>query len=68
MCPRTDGACAVIFADEYTAEKICDKPAWVLGTAVRHNAAFTNDVSLDGLVQPGQIGDSYATCLAVFLP
>jgi acetyl-CoA C-acetyltransferase len=49
MCPRTDGACAVIFAEESVAEKICDKPAWVLGTSVRHNAAMTADVSLDGL-------------------
>jgi acetyl-CoA C-acetyltransferase len=49
MCPRTDGAAAVIFADEYVAEKICPTPAWVLGTSVRHNAAMTTDVSLDGL-------------------
>ncbi|MCS6972245.1 MAG: thiolase family protein [Leptospiraceae bacterium] len=49
MCPRTDGACAVIFADEYSAEKICDRPAWILGTSVRHNAAFSTDVNFDGL-------------------
>lgn len=49
MCPRTDGACAVIFADEYVAEKICKKPAWVLGSSVRHNAAFTTDVDFNGL-------------------
>ena len=33
MCPRTDGACAVIFAAEGRAEKITDKPAWVWATA-----------------------------------
>ncbi len=49
MCPRTDGACAVIFAAEKVAEKICDRPAWVLGTSVRHNYAFTTDVDLNGL-------------------
>ncbi|HRP70486.1 MAG TPA: thiolase family protein, partial [Turneriella sp.] len=49
MCPRTDGAAAVIFAADTIAEKICDKPAWVLGTAVRHNWAMTADVPLHGL-------------------
>lgn len=30
-CPRSDGACAVIFASEDVAESITDRPAWVLG-------------------------------------
>ena len=29
VCPRTDGACAVIMASEDVAEKICPKPDWI---------------------------------------
>ena len=36
VCPRTDGACAVIFASDDVAEKICPQPAWILGTSNRH--------------------------------
>lgn len=32
-CPRSDGACAVIFASEEQAKKLCPKPAWVWGEA-----------------------------------
>ncbi|MEW6264549.1 MAG: thiolase family protein [Thermodesulfobacteriota bacterium] len=49
MCPRTDGACAVVFASEDYAEKITSKPAWVLGTINRHNYAFSYDPSWDHL-------------------
>ena len=49
MCPRTDGAAAVIFASEDVAEKITDKPAWVLGTCNRHNYALTCDPHWDNL-------------------
>jgi acetyl-CoA C-acetyltransferase len=49
MCPRTDGACAVIFASEDVAPKITPKPAWVLGTVNRHNYALTGDPSWDNL-------------------
>jgi len=44
MCPRTDGACAVIFACEGIAEKITSTPAWVLGTANRHMYSDYSDV------------------------
>ncbi len=44
ICPRTDGACAVIFANEDYAEKICPKPAWILGAANRHPYAYLGDV------------------------
>ncbi len=43
MCPRTDGACAVLFVSEDVVEDFPQKPAWVLGTAVRHLWAFTSD-------------------------
>ena len=31
-CPRSDGACAAIFASEDRARKITSTPAWVIGT------------------------------------
>lgn len=49
MCPRTDGACAVVFASEDVAEKIAPKPAWVQGTTNRHNYAITGDPPWDNL-------------------
>lgn len=49
MCPRTDGACAVIFASEEVAEKIHPQPVWVLGTTNRHNYALTSDPGWDNL-------------------
>jgi len=36
MCPRSDGACAVIFASEEVAEKITEAPAWIWGATNRH--------------------------------
>src|SRR5512136_854471 len=36
MCPRSDGACAVIFAEERRARKIVDRPAWILGVGDCH--------------------------------
>jgi acetyl-CoA C-acetyltransferase len=49
LCPRTDGACAVVFASERVAEKICPRPAWVLGTANRHLYTYLGDAELLGL-------------------
>ncbi len=49
MCPRTDGACAVIFAAEGRAEKITGNPAWVWATATRHNYVYIGDWEPDGL-------------------
>jgi len=36
ICPRTDGAAAVIFAAEEKAKKITERPAWVLGVGDCH--------------------------------
>jgi acetyl-CoA C-acetyltransferase len=36
ICPRTDGAAAVIFAGEAKARKIASRPAWVLGVGDCH--------------------------------
>lgn len=44
VCPRTDGACAVVFAAEGTAEKIAPRPAWIKACAVRHAATWFGDV------------------------
>lgn len=44
MCPRTDGACAVVYACEGVAEKICQQPAWVVATANRHSYSRFADV------------------------
>jgi len=49
MCPRTDGACAVIFASEAVAEKICPRPAWVVATANRHLYSYLGDADYVGL-------------------
>jgi len=31
VCPNSDGACAVIFASEEKAKKMCRRPAWIKG-------------------------------------
>ncbi|MBW1677274.1 MAG: thiolase family protein [Deltaproteobacteria bacterium] len=45
ICPRTDGACAVIMASEDTAEKTCPHPDWIWGTANRHTYTYLADVN-----------------------
>jgi acetyl-CoA C-acetyltransferase len=47
MCPRTDGACAVIFAKEEKAKKITDKVAWVTGLGNSHGASYLGDTLSD---------------------
>jgi acetyl-CoA C-acetyltransferase len=49
MCPRSDGACAVIFASEDVAEKITKTPVWIWGTTNRHMYSYINDVNFHGL-------------------
>jgi acetyl-CoA C-acetyltransferase len=43
VCPISDGACAVIFASEEKAKKICKKPAWVKGLGFRGEEYFIGD-------------------------
>lgn len=43
VCPRTDGACAVIMADEDVAEKICPKPDWIWKTVAHHSYSYLGD-------------------------
>jgi len=47
MCPRTDGAAAVVFASEDVAEKIAPIPAWVVATANRHDYVYLGDLNWD---------------------
>jgi len=43
ICPRTDGACAVVYAAEGIAEKICPRPAWVHAVCSRHMFSYIGD-------------------------
>jgi len=43
VCPRTDGACAVLFAADGAAQKLSPKPAWVKSCAVRHTYTWFGD-------------------------
>jgi acetyl-CoA C-acetyltransferase len=43
VCPRTDGACAVIMAGEDVAGRICPTPDWIWATAARHSYAYVSD-------------------------
>lgn len=47
ICPRSDGAAAVIFAGEHTARQLCPKPAWVLSTMVRHSHSYFGDINYE---------------------
>ncbi len=42
-CPRSDGACAVIYASESRAPKITARSAWVHATAVSHDYVYFGD-------------------------
>lgn len=50
ICPRTDGAAAVIFAAEHRARRLCPQPAWVLATAVRHCHTYFGDIDYERLL------------------
>lgn len=43
VCPRTDGACAVLFAADGVAQKLTPKPAWIRSCAVRHTYTWFGD-------------------------
>jgi acetyl-CoA C-acetyltransferase len=45
VCPRTDGACAVIMANEDVAENICPTPDWIWATANRHTYTYLADAN-----------------------
>ena len=43
MCPASNGACAVILADEKTAKSRCKKPVWIRAMDTAHNEQFVLD-------------------------
>ena len=43
ICPRSDGACAVVLAADGLAQKIARKPAWFKAAAVRHTYTWFGD-------------------------
>lgn len=47
ICPRSDGAAAVIFAGERKAKKLCPNPAWVYSTVVRHSHTYFGDINYE---------------------
>jgi acetyl-CoA C-acetyltransferase len=53
MCPRTDGACAVVMASEDIAEDFPNKPAWIHGVADRHLWAYSSDQYVDQKMEGG---------------
>lgn len=40
MCPASNGACAMILADEKTAKGRCGKPVWIRAMDTAHNEQF----------------------------
>lgn len=49
ICPRSDGACAVVFASENKAKKVTDSPAWIHAVATRHMYAWFSDLQYDSI-------------------
>ncbi len=43
MCPASNGACAIILADEKTAKDRCKKPVWIRAMETAHNEQFELD-------------------------
>jgi len=46
MCPTSDGACAMIFASEERAKRVCTNPAWVIAGVTRHDQPFGGDLEM----------------------
>jgi len=42
-CPQSEGACAVIYANEEEAKKVTDNPAWFKGVSTAHYYTFGTD-------------------------
>lgn len=50
ICPRSDGAAAVIFSSEDKATKICSRPAWIHAVSVRHDTTWFGDIDYTRLI------------------
>ncbi len=44
MCPQSDGACALVYAAQGIAEKLCARPAWVRAAVTRHDQPYIGDL------------------------
>lgn len=44
MCPQSDGACAIVYAAEERAAKLCERPAWVRAAVTRHDQPYIGDL------------------------
>jgi len=53
MCPRTDGACALVFASEDVVDEFPQKPAWIHAVADRHLWAYTSDPYVNQAIEGG---------------
>ncbi len=53
MCPRTDGACAVVFASEDVVDEFPHRPAWILAVADRHLWSYTSDPYVNQALETG---------------
>lgn len=53
MCPRTDGACAVVFASEDVVDEFPHRPAWILAVADRHLWSYTSDPYVNQALENG---------------
>jgi acetyl-CoA C-acetyltransferase len=52
MCPASNGACAMILADEKTAKKRAKKPVWIRAMDTAHNEQFVLDWRDTGTKSP----------------
>ncbi len=50
ICPRTDGACALVYAAEEKAKKIAPKPAWIWTTVTRHSYTYFGDIDYTRII------------------
>ena len=50
ICPRSDGAAAVIFSSEEEATKLCPRPAWIHAVSVRHDTTWFGDIDYVRLI------------------
>ncbi len=46
ICPRSDGACAMIYAEEKKAKKMADRPAWVKCCVTSHDYTHFGDLGI----------------------
>lgn len=58
MCPQSDGACAVVFAEETRARQLAPRPAWIKAVATAHEQQYMGDSPKRLAVMRSQIAAS----------